>query len=116
MGRSAGVAPPHLVRKHATDSSWLIVTAMGATAGIFGRSEVAVMVAVVLLTTLLTPLALRSAFNLKSDEDLDEDLEDDGGIALQGSLAVATPEIPLASSGVQVESVDLCQETSCRVG
>ena len=89
----------------------LIVTAMGASTGIFGRSEVAVMVAVVLLTTLLTPLALRSAFNLKSDED-----EDDGGIALQGSLAVATSENPLASSGVQVEGVDLCQETSYRVG
>jgi len=89
---------------------------MGATAGIFGRSEVAVMVAVVLLTTLLTPLALRSAFNLKSDEDLDEDLEDDGGIALQESLAVGTREIPIASSGVQVESVDLCQETSYQVG
>ncbi len=34
----------------------LIVTAMGASTGIFGQSEVAVMVAVVLLTTLLTPL------------------------------------------------------------
>ena len=44
----------------------LIVTAMGASTGIFGRSEVAVMVAVVLLTTLLTPIALRGAFQLKS--------------------------------------------------
>src|SRR5712691_5213626 len=49
----------------------LIVTAMGASTGIFGQSEVAVMVAVVLLTTLLTPLALRGAFQLKCDEDLE---------------------------------------------
>jgi Na+:H+ antiporter len=53
----------------------LIVTAMGASVSIFGRSEVAVMVAVVLLTTLLTPLALRGAFHLKSDEDLAETAE-----------------------------------------
>src|SRR6266699_1798469 len=62
----------------------LIVTAMGASSGIFGRSEVAVMVAVVLLTTLLTPLALRATFNLKSDEDFEDGLE------LDGSLMVAT--------------------------
>src|SRR6266404_6152279 len=65
----------------------LIVTAMGASSGIFGRSEVAVMVAVVLLTTLLTPLALRATFNLKSDQDYEEGLE------LDGSMMVATPEI-----------------------
>jgi Kef-type K+ transport system membrane component KefB len=47
----------------------LIVTAMGAASGIFGKSEVAVMVGVVLLTTLLTPIALRAAFQLKCDED-----------------------------------------------
>ena len=52
----------------------LIVTAMGATTGIFGRSEVAVMVAVVLLTTLLTPIALRGAYHLKSRQDLEEGL------------------------------------------
>ena len=34
----------------------LIVTAMGASSGIFKEPEVAVMVTVVLLTTLLTPL------------------------------------------------------------
>src|SRR5713226_5497421 len=47
----------------------LIVTAMGAASGIFGKSEVAVMVGVVLLTTLLTPIALRGAFHLKCTED-----------------------------------------------
>jgi hypothetical protein len=54
----------------------LIVTAMGASTGIFGRSEVAVMVAVVLLPTLLTPIALRGAFQLKSVQDLEEGLQD----------------------------------------
>ena len=57
----------------------LIVTAMGASTGIFGRSEVAVMVAVVLLTTVLTPIALRSTFNLKSPQDIEE------GLGLPGS-------------------------------
>ncbi len=52
----------------------LIVTAMGASTGIFGRTEVAMMVAVVLLTTLLTPIALRGAFHLKSEQDLEEGL------------------------------------------
>lgn len=52
----------------------LIVTAMGASTGIFGKSEVAVMVAVVLLTTLLTPLALRGAYHLKSEQDAEEEL------------------------------------------
>ena len=51
----------------------LIVTAMGASSGIFGKSEVAVMVAVVLLTTLITPIALRAAFNIKSPQDVQED-------------------------------------------
>jgi Kef-type K+ transport system membrane component KefB len=53
----------------------LIVTAMGASTGIFGKTEVAVMVAVVLLTTLLTPIALRGAFHLKSRQDIEEGLE-----------------------------------------
>ena len=52
----------------------LIVTTMGASTGIFGRPEVALMVAVVLLTTLLTPVALRGAFHLKSPQDDDEGL------------------------------------------
>src|SRR5260370_998064 len=54
----------------------LIVTAMGASTGIFGRSEVAVMVAVVLLTTLLTPVVLRGAFQLTSVQDLEEGLQE----------------------------------------
>src|SRR5258708_13148282 len=53
----------------------LIVTAMGASTGIFGKSEVAVMVAVVLLTTLLTPLGLRGAYNLKAAQDVEERLD-----------------------------------------
>jgi len=52
----------------------LIVTAMGASTGIFGEPEVAVMVAVVLLTTLLTPIALRSTFNIVSPQDIAEGL------------------------------------------
>ena len=52
----------------------LIVTAMGAAIGIFGRPEVAVMVAVVLLTTILTPVALRATFQLKSQQDIEEGL------------------------------------------
>lgn len=63
----------------------LIVTAMGAATGIFGRTEVAVMVTVVLLTTLLTPLALRGAFGLVSPQDLEEGLEEPIVIPLGGS-------------------------------
>lgn len=47
----------------------LIVTAMGASTGIFKAPEVAVMVAVVLFTTLLTPLTLRAAFQIPCPED-----------------------------------------------
>jgi Kef-type K+ transport system membrane component KefB len=54
----------------------LIVTAMGASSGIFGRPEIAVMVAVVLLTTLLTPVALRGAYQLNSPQDIEEGLAD----------------------------------------
>ncbi|MGC2420084.1 MAG: cation:proton antiporter [Candidatus Acidiferrales bacterium] len=54
----------------------LIVTTMGATTGIFGQSEIAVMVAVVLITTLITPIALRGAFHLKSEQDREEGLAD----------------------------------------
>jgi Kef-type K+ transport system membrane component KefB len=49
----------------------LIVTAMGASSGIFGEPEVAVMVTVVLLTTLLTPLIMRWAFSLPCPHDVD---------------------------------------------
>lgn len=47
----------------------LIVTAMGASSGIFREPEVAVMVTVVLLTTLLTPLIMRGAFLMHCAED-----------------------------------------------
>ena len=47
----------------------LIVTAMGASTGIFHESEVAVMVTVVLLTTLITPLIMRGAFMIKTPYD-----------------------------------------------
>ena len=56
----------------------LIVTAMGASTGIFKEPEVAVMVTVVLLTTLITPLIMRGAFTIKCPQD-DEDR--DGGIS-----------------------------------
>jgi Kef-type K+ transport system membrane component KefB len=56
----------------------LIVTAMGASSGIFGRTDIALMVAVVLLTTLLTPVALRGAYALKSRQDMEEGLADSG--------------------------------------
>ena len=47
----------------------LIVTAMGASTGIFKEPEVAVMVTVVLLTTLITPLIMRGAFIIKCPQD-----------------------------------------------
>ena len=47
----------------------LIVTAMGASTGIFKEPEVAVMVSVVLLTTLFTPLIMRGAFAIHCPED-----------------------------------------------
>ncbi|MGC2616223.1 MAG: cation:proton antiporter [Terracidiphilus sp.] len=47
----------------------LIVTAMGASTGIFKDPEVAVMVTVVLLTTLITPLIMRGAFMIKCPQD-----------------------------------------------
>jgi hypothetical protein len=46
---------------------------MGSSCGIFGDSEVAVMVTVVLLTTLITPLIMRGAFMIKSPFDEDEE-------------------------------------------
>ena len=52
----------------------LIVTAMGASTGIFREPEVAVMVTVVLLTTLITPLIMRGAFLIRCAED-EEDQE-----------------------------------------
>ena len=80
----------------------LIVTAMGASTGIFRRPEVAVMVAVVLLTTLLTPLALRAAFSLKSDEDLEGTPN-----APEERMAAATEfEMPLAAAAGPDDALD----------
>ena len=57
----------------------LIVTAMGASTGIFHEPEVAVMVTVVLLTTLITPLIMRGAFMIKSPYDEEETGNDASG-------------------------------------
>jgi Kef-type K+ transport system membrane component KefB len=73
----------------------LIVTAMGATTGIFGRPEIALMVAVVLLTTLLTPVALRGAFQLKSPQDLEEGL-----LAPRPAKERAPPGLEVETRGV----------------
>jgi len=67
----------------------LIVTAMGASTGIFGKSEVAVMVAVVLLTTLMTPIALRGAYNLRSPQDVAD--------KLRAAITTKGPETVLAA-------------------
>lgn len=79
----------------------LIVTAMGASTGIFGEPEVAVMVAVVLLTTLLTPIALRGTFNLKSPQDMQEESE------LSDSAPVlAGPQDGLLRGEIEKRSID----------
>jgi Kef-type K+ transport system membrane component KefB len=54
----------------------LIVTAMGASTGIFAAPEVAVMVTIVLLTTLITPLIMRGAFMIDDPSDPRADQED----------------------------------------
>jgi len=59
----------------------LIVTAMGASTGIFNETEVAVMVAVVLLTTLITPLIMRGAFAIKHPEDSEDSLSSEDTVA-----------------------------------
>ena len=64
----------------------LIVTAMGASSGIFKEPEVAVMVTVVLLTTLFTPLVMRWAFSIHCADDTE-------GTPLRGSA-----NLPHASS------------------
>jgi Kef-type K+ transport system membrane component KefB len=90
----------------------LIVTAMGATTGIFGKSEVAVMVAVVLLTTLITPIALRSAFNMKSDEDPEDVPSPVATLSLS-----TTPEIPVPAAEDGAEPAeDLSKGASFRTG
>ena len=79
----------------------LIVTAMGASTGIFGESEVAVMVAVVLLTTLLTPIALRGTFNLKSPQDMQEELQ-----LSDPAPALAGPQDGLLRGEIEKRSID----------
>src|SRR5439155_14194504 len=85
----------------------LIVTAMCASSGIFGRSEVAVMVAVVLLTTLITPIALRAAFNIKSPQDIQED----GDLTLEADLLEVKSAAAAAGSA---SSDDLSQGKTYR--
>lgn len=60
----------------------LIVTAMGASSGIFNEAEVAVMVAVVLLTTIVTPLIMRGAFLLHCPEDDLDNAAGNGAVEL----------------------------------
>ena len=71
----------------------LIVTAMGASTGIFNKAEVAVMVAMVLLTTLLTPLALRAAFQMRADDDEDPFTDAVGSLAVASSPEITSPEL-----------------------
>ena len=71
----------------------LIVTAMGASTGIFRESEVAVMVTVVLLTTLITPLLMRGAFMIKSPYDDDEQISNAGASDEFSNIAEFQAEI-----------------------
>jgi hypothetical protein len=91
----------------------LIVTAMGASTGIFGQSEVAVMVAVVLLTTILTPIALRGAFQLKSPQDIEAGLTQlkmaEAAVAGENRTARATEEQTEPAEGPS-------EQTSLRLG
>jgi Kef-type K+ transport system membrane component KefB len=93
----------------------LIVTAMGAATGIFGRTEVAVMVTVVLLTTLLTPLALRAAFGLTSPQDIAEGLNATSYVATVTSAPKpASPDSP--SSASPPDQISLCLAESIGPG
>jgi len=78
----------------------LIVTAMGASTGIFQKPEVAVMVAIVLLTTLITPLALRATFQLKSDNDTESLTEE-----VEAFTMSASPEIQVPAPAEAEESI-----------
>ncbi len=77
----------------------LIVTAMGASTGIFKEPEVAVMVTVVLLTTLITPIIMRGAFMIKCAQDEDEN---DSGKEIETS--VSTAEFSTAAVELQTEA------------
>ena len=90
----------------------LIVTAMGASTGIFGRSDVAVMVAVVLLTTLVTPLLLRGAFQLKDEDDFE-----DANTKLQQSLDVTSArDVPRPVVEPDEAADESTEDASYRIG
>lgn len=70
----------------------LIVTAMGASTGIFNQTEVAIVVTVVLLTTLFTPLVMRGAFLMKCPQDVEEGEPGENDSALYSSIAESRAE------------------------
>jgi Kef-type K+ transport system membrane component KefB len=70
----------------------LIVTAMGASTGIFKQPEVAVMVTVVLLTTLLTPLLMRGAFLIKCPQDSKDERPDEDDASRYASIVESRAE------------------------
>jgi Kef-type K+ transport system membrane component KefB len=80
----------------------LIVTAMGASTGIFKEAEVAVMVSVVLLTTLFTPLLMRGAFAIHCAEDGDDE-DDDGDVDVEFHEPTDLPTYsPMIESPVEI--------------
>jgi Kef-type K+ transport system membrane component KefB len=70
----------------------LIVTAMGASTGIFKQPEVAVMVTVVLLTTLFTPLVMRGAFLIKCSQDSEDERPDEDDASRYASIVESRAE------------------------
>jgi Kef-type K+ transport system membrane component KefB len=95
----------------------LIVTAMGASTGIFNEAETAVMVGVVLLTTLLTPIALRSTFNIISPQDVQEGLNRPvvaSAETVPGELASGDITQPMAGSSIDQSPLNRMSITSTR--
>jgi Kef-type K+ transport system membrane component KefB len=90
----------------------LIVTTMGASSGIFGHSDVAVMVAVVLLTTLVTPMALRGAFQLRNDDDL----EDTSGVQQNLKMALTSPPAVPPPAEPDEAANESTEKSSYRIG
>lgn len=85
---------------------------MGASTGIFGRSDVAVMVAVVLITTLVTPLLLRGAFHPKDEDDFE-----DASSKLRQDLSVTSSDSVRSADVNADESIDKSTEdASYRIG
>ena len=92
----------------------LIVTAMGASSGIFGRSEVAVMVAVVLLTTVLTPIGLRAAFHVKTQEEIEEELREAIRAARESEIHMSTDaETSREGSSIRLTSFSRAAQIDC---